>query len=164
MTTNWILRLAVGGFAALGLAPVGTTQAQAQVILPPAQVVRVGDWDDLEDYYEDLRERREDYYDDLRERREDYYDDLEDYYEDAAKARRKFYKRHGIHRFPPPAPVVPPAYGPAYPPAPVYPPAYVVPRTHRVPVAPYPIYGAPYRRGGGVYIGGPLGGGIRIGW
>jgi hypothetical protein len=109
----------------------------------PVQQVAFRD-DDLDDYYEDLREAQEDYYEDLR---------------DAQRRAAKRARKYGAYY-----PVVP--YAPYYPQTTV-----VVPQA--VPVVPYgyadpvPYYGAPYYRygrSGGVSI--PFGpfGGIDVRW
>jgi hypothetical protein len=86
-----------------GPAPASTPRT-APIVASAALVA----WDDdLEDYYEELAERRQEYLEDLAERREDA---LEDFYDDD---HRRF-RRHRAYR-PPFAP--PPAYGvpgPAY--------------------------------------------------
>lgn len=60
-----------------------TAQAQRyRRYMPGRYIPRHMDADDLEDYYEELRERREEYLEDLKDRREDYLDELEDRRED----------------------------------------------------------------------------------
>lgn len=128
----------------LGVAPGHTADAQWIVSSPAAPVIPVGDWDDLEDYYDELQERHEEYLDDLK---------------DAYKARRKFYRRYGYRpAYPPPAYVYPRAYVDPLPPAYVAPPVIYGPSYAPLP---YPAYGYPY--GGGIDIGGPFGG-VHIRW
>src|SRR5690606_19181534 len=81
--------LAPGLLALTLLAPAPPARAQS---VPVLATTAVADWDDLEDYYEELAERREEYLEDrqeyfeeLAERRQEY---LEDYYDDLPRRYR----------------------------------------------------------------------------